>query len=1474
MNASDYEIQKTLLETSRFTLFRARHIRTGASVLLKSLTEAGQLAGKGPSGAAPPLASSRGRRPGVAGVVDPVGVGGRSTIVLEDFGGEPLGEQGDEPMTLERVLLIALQVAKAVEAAYASGRRCDPDCLDRVLVNPSTGEARLIDALPFPCTPCEAEPTTERGAPPQELHRRLGELMHELLSARAAAGESSDPEPAAGPPIPPIVQRIVARLRASGSEPRYRTSRGVTADLRRCLDACRDGSAADFPLGEQDLPATLPMSTRLVGRQEEVRRAQAVFAQAARGAAKLLVVSGNSGVGKSSLIGQLCRPIAEAKGRFVTGKCDPLDIRTPHGALLLALRQLVKCVLSERGEQREVWRRRLEQSFGANLGVLARALPEVRDLVGPTDPPAELEAHEAKNRFERVIARFLRLFAVRQAPLVVFLDDVQWTDSSTPELLSNLLVDHDLESLLFVLAYRIEDVDESHPVQQMLDHLANQPHACTERVTLRPLTTEGVSAMVASVLRCREEQARELSALIADKAEGNPFVVRELLSDLHRQKVLRFSAEVGHWTHDLHAARHALAESDVTNLVKSRLARLPQCCLSALSHAACLGGHFTISGLAELMGLSTEDALGRLLEAVRQGFVVSVPFRRADSKPNAPPDSERHDTLYRFRHDRVQQAAYAAMPEQERRRTHLKIGAKLLEQGAPVPEGSQLFELVNHLNLGRQCIQSEADLERLAFLDELAGQYAHRATAHGLAADYFQIAADLLRRLTPQSRPDALRRVQSRQVECLVMAGKVQAASQLCTASFDLASTPRELAELHLLETRVLEARAQFDQAVSSARRGLHELGIDVPQDASVIEHQIAEGIRLLQRHTAEPTEQALARLPEMTDPDKVIAMKLLFRAIPSAIQTSPRLFLLLELTMFDLTMQHGLTAVSAKNIVDCGIIVGGILGDHDKAYELAQAAFAMLERFKSRAIASSVNFAFATYISSWRAGPAEALAAFDEGHRLALETGDLQHMGFCTTLRMHRLLHLGRDLRDCERQLASAIATVERAELPSQRIGLIQVERAIARLRTPGLTAAQEDAPTEAVMACRNPQWIYAYAQSQMVVSVFLGEHEQAMRWRELARERLSDAAGLISVPEFHTVDALLQSQYEFARSTPEGKATILQNLERIEEQLHGWADGCPENFAHKYHLVAAERARLRGEPLSDVLDQYERAVTTTGNEYSHFHALALECQATVWQERGNAAFATTLRQQAGALYRRWGADAKVEALAGEVERSEIDEAARRGADAPAAALATKLLLGAVSSSDLLTRLVEISMETARAERSVLVRAGESAEGTLPVLAAGRSGRQPGRPEITLPPLPPLAEYCPEAAPLVRRVLRTGTPLVSPQHEIAMPLRHAGRLLGVLFIDGYDTAELAKTCLQALKPLREGASLCLLHAEERGQLERALRSQALELQETKARLDRLSRATPEEDGPPRPLEETEDEPPEPELPKPSAPPS
>ncbi|WNG43239.1 AAA family ATPase [Archangium minus] len=1495
-----YQVGALFQMGSRFLLYRGHRMRDGLPVIIRllraerpSFSELLQLRNH--------YALIRDLR--LPGVVAPLAFErchNGFAIITADRGYVPLNEyHAAHPLTVPQVLEVGISLAETLEGLYQrrvihkdlkpSNIVIHPETRDILLSNFSIASRlpretqTLEDLTLFEGTLAYMSPEQtgrmNRGIDYRTDFYSLGVTLYELLTGRLPF-QSTDPLELAHchiarpprpprelePAIPEMVERIVLKLMAKAAEDRYASAFGLRHDLRTCLEALREqGSVPAFELARRDVSDRFHLPEKLYGRQEEVRTLLNAFERVCQGRMELLLVAGFSGIGKTAVIHEIHRPVVRAKGFFVSGKFDQLGRSIPYSALVQALSSLMRQLQAESGERLETWRQQLQLALGREGQVLIDMLPELEGLIGPQPQVTELEPAAAQQRFNRLFLRLLRAFATQEHPLVIFLDDLQWADSASLKMLHLLATELGSARLLLICAYRDNEVTPAHPLMLTLEEIRDAGVA-VRSMMLAPLPEEVVNELVAETLSCPPERARPLTGLVYQKTRGNPFFTSQYLKVLFQRGLVSYDASAHMWQCDLAQVRDQSLSSDVVEFMAGQLLRLPEETRKVLELAACIGNRFELATLSRVYGGSEAETAAALWCALQEGLILPTSqVYKFYQDPVGLEDTgmEPLSVRYRFLHDRVQQAAHSLIPESDRQRTHLQIGRRLLETSSVQEREEHLFDIVNHLNVARGLLVEVEERRELAQANLRAGRRALASNAYDVAREYLEMGLSLLEPESWRTHYELTLALHEEAASAAWLGKHFARQDELVDAVLAHARTVLERVRAYEIRIQTAIAQERLAFALETGLHVLRELGEEFPAAPrlEVIEQE-REAVRAV---VGDGSLEQLISLPEMTDARCLAAVRILTLLAPPAYQTKPALLQLLIFRTIVLTARHGVAPITAPTFAMYGLVLCGMLDELDAGYQAGQLALRILERFNVREHRAKTLYVVNVKTLHWKRHVRESLKPLLDAYASGLETGDLEFMGWAADFYCHHSFMLGRPLGPLVEEMDEYRKVLEHHH---RRVTLRQYavyQQAVLNLSGEGETpwrlvgrAWNEDellpryvADDDGTASC------IAYVNKLMLAYLF-GQYRLAVESADAAEKYLPAVAAQLLVPRYFFFDSLARLALLPELGEVERSAT-LERIAANQRRMDRWARSAPMNFLHPYHLVEAERCRVRGAR-AEALEHYDRAIAfAREHEHPHDEALAHELTARFFLEWGMEYRARPHLHEAYDAHTRWGAHAMLRHLsvryaeqglsarpAGEPEARAPEEARTDLAllDLQSVLAASRVFFSEMNLDRLLERVVVILCENAGAQRCVLLRE-ERQHLSVVMEHTALTGETRRHASDT----PADAELVPAA--VIRRSIRTQQPLVlqdlsrddsladdpyvhrhAPRSVLSLPIFHQGRLLIVVYLENNLAAGVfTSRHLQILTLLASQIALSLENAALYGGLEQRVqeRTRALE---------------------------------------------
>jgi predicted ATPase/anti-anti-sigma regulatory factor/tRNA A-37 threonylcarbamoyl transferase component Bud32 len=1056
--------------------------------------------------------------------------------------------------------------------------------------------------------------------------------------------------------IPASLSAIVMKLLAKAAEDRYQSAYGLAADLRRCQAQLEAGTPDEvFPLGRSDHTDELHIPPKLYGRAREGVALAAAFDRIRLGGAELLLVKGSAGVGKSSLVSESHRLVAQHGGYFVAGKFDQFNRSVPYASFAQAFRELCQQLLTERPESLSRWKDELGAALGPSARILIDIIPELELLVGPQPAAPVLGPTETKNRFNLVFQEFVHVCATEQHPLVLFLDDLQWADPGSLRLLHLLLNAPERRHLLIVGAYRGNEVNVAHPLVLTLDDLRKSGGTMSE-IKLGALAPDDILALLVDTLSCTAEKVAPLARVVQEKTHGNPFFINRFLAALHAEGLLRFDAPSGSFAWNIDAIRAHQVTDNVVDFMAGKIQELAPETIRVLELAACIGHRFDLHTLSRLNEQTSARTAAQLWEALEEGMAIPIDmeyrFLHLRSASSDSTSDEEFNVAYRFVHDRVHQAAYSLLNERRREETHLRLGRLLWADSGGAPQDEILFDLVNHMNIGAALITEPADRLELGRLNLAAGKKAKAATAYQTAAAYLESGMTLLADAAWDLDYDLAFGLHAERAECEYLSGRFDQAERLFEVLLARARSTRELLQIHELRVLLYCMQGHPGKSLDAGRAALALLDVAVPSKPEELQAALGAEFAAVQVNLAGREILSLRHAPPLANADVESSMRLLVGMCPAAYFTDAMLLAWLGVKQVNLSLIHGHCNLSAYAFMLYGLVSAGVLGRYEEAYQFGRLALDLNEQFDNADLVAKLNFIFGSFISHFRRPLRESLPYLEHARRAGLESGDFQYASFGACISPLARLSLGDALESVREEVDQALLLMQRTQdvLPTS---LLTIQRQlIGNLKgeTHHRFTLSDDrfdeeaflASMEAVGLTMVACWYYA---ANAEVAFLHGDPARALSMAKEAEKRAGTATAMYFTTDLAFFTALsLAARIREAPEAEREEATAA--LASLEARLATWAESCPENFRHKHLLVLAERAQA-AEQDSEALTYYDQAIEwARSGELARDEALANELCANFHLRRGRNRHATTFLGDAYRCYRRWGATAKSAAL------------------------------------------------------------------------------------------------------------------------------------------------------------------------------------------------------------------------------------
>jgi predicted ATPase/signal transduction histidine kinase len=1051
----------------------------------------------------------------------------------------------------------------------------------------------------------------------------------------------------------------------------------------------------------------------------------------------MILVAGYSGIGKSALVNEVHKPIVRHRGYFISGKFDQFKRNIPYASLIQAFQELVRQLLTESEAQLETWKQKLLDALGSNGQVIIDVIPEIELIIGEQAPVAQLGPTETQNRFNLVFQKFIGVFTTKEHPLVIFLDDLQWADSASLKLIELLMTDRASQYLLMVGAYRDNEVSPTHPLIQTLEQIQTDG-VRVNTITLCPLHIDCVNQLIANTLNCSIEQSRPLAELLNSKTNGNPFFLTQLLQVLHTEKLISFNYDTGCWQWDFEQIQSIEITGNVVDLMLGKIEKFDNKTQNVLKLAACIGNRFNLEILATVNAKSPSDTAIELWPALQEGLIVplsddyKIPLlwnpevgssRNSETSPILIPNFSSF-IPYKFLHDRVQQAAYDLITEDDKKTIHLQVGQFLLNKVQEDELEDNLFDIVNQLNRGAELITVQVERNELAKLNLRAGKKAKAATAYEASARYLNVGLELLATDSWQHQYDLTLDIYVEAVEAQYLNTNFEQAEKLADVVLQQAKTLLDRVKVYELKIEFERSKLHMKSAIEIGLQTLSLLGQSLPEKPS--KQAVLKEYRRTQLIMGNKQIEDLAELPLMTEPYQIESIRILLAILSPAYISNQDLFALATSRLVNLSIEYGNSRPAiggyALHALTCVA-----REDIDSAYRYGQLSLRLLEQFDARELKAIVFHNFNSFVRHWKNPIKATIEPLLEAINSGIETGDFEYGYYAANLYCNHILFIGENLNFVEQKHQQYINLMLKFKQEfsayytkvGRQFTLNLLDRSSDKYRLVG-EAFDEEKLLPVFIENNNGVTLFYIYLAKSIISYLFNDYHHALENLILGKKNEAYANSLILIVLHNFYHSLTLLHLYLSISNTE-QARYIKQVTINQKKMKRWAHHAPANYQHKYELVEAEKARVLGKS-AKAMELYDRAIKGARQQgFIHEEALAYERAAEFYLAISREEIGQLYLKNAYQCYVNWGAVAKVKALEAEYPQILVGATNRKGSkgsstiittsesDAQSLDLSTVIkasqtLTSEIALGKLLSKLMKIAIENAGAQKGFLI--------------------------------------------------------------------------------------------------------------------------------------------------------------------------
>lgn len=1283
-------------------------------------------------------------------------------IVQEDFGGVSLTKHSDlNSRNLEETVQIFIETAKALGDIHFGNVIHKDINTENILYNKSTKQLKIIDfgsatkishenselietnvleGTLFYISP-EQTGRINRSVDYRSDYYSMGVMFYKILTG-AFPFNSKDPMelihshiarkpiPAykVNPDIPKTVSDIIDKLMSKNAEDRYQSSYGIIYDLEYCAKAIKEKS--DFGLfsaGTHDIFDKFNIPKKLYGREKEIEILMGAFNGIAQGNTEMMLVAGYAGIGKSSLVNEIHKPVTEKKGFFISGKFDQFRKNTPYSALIQAFQGLCKQLLTKSEKQLAELKGKIIAELGANGGIVTEVIPELEIIIGQQSAVPVLGPAETQYRFNLVFEKFIKVFADKEHPLVIFFDDLQWADSATLNFIKKLVTEKELKYLMIIGAYRDNEVNLSHPFIITVDEIKKETNI--SEILLLPLKEKDVMGLVSETLCLKTEEVKSLAGLLWSKTGGNPFFVNAFFTSLYSESLLWFDYKEFLWKWDIKEIEERGITDNVVELMIKKMNKLPENTRKALQLGACIGNTFDLNILAHIYEKSVAKTAEDLWPAVLEGLII--PLGEGHKLLNELGDSyelnlitEIGNTADKFLHDHVQKAAYDLVDINKQKLIHLKIGRLLLKKSSKQELEDLLFYITEQLNQARELIIDDAERISLAELNLKAGKKAKDSTAYGPATVFLNTGIELLEEGRWESSYSLTFELYKECAEAEYLIGNFEKAGKMFNLILEKSSDKIERAEIYKIMMLYFNNINEFKENIRLGIKALEDWGINLPDqnDKEKISEAYSIEVQNYKKLTDKIDVSSLIELPALKDDRIATCLDFLVTMVDAAYLGNPDILGLIILKQVNLSIEFGNSTLSPNGYTWWGVFLI-FEGNYEDAYKFGKLALEISDMNTNYFISCRANHMFGGFIRLWKEHIKYSVESLKRAFQFGNDSGDVNYSNYAATIYNRYAFYQGKNLKEVSEEAQVCLHFMEK----TKHKGMFELHSTIyyANLSLQGLTEnvllVNKDAETEKELY---NQWkekgmilqLALYSIMKLMLNYMFGNYSEAIKFGREAegyKSGISPQFDIIQIPFYLGLSLIAQ----YKNISEENKSEYAEKINECLEQLKNWSEITEDNCLNKYCLLAAEKESIFGiRENAETL--YEKAIETAHkNGFLQEEAIANELYAKYWKSLGKEKISKMYMTEAVYLYELWSADAKIKDIEKRYSHSSIKKSNIEGTisatgtkkvsetlDISSILKASNAISQEIVLSELLIKMMKIVLENAGAEKGYFV--------------------------------------------------------------------------------------------------------------------------------------------------------------------------
>jgi PAS domain S-box-containing protein len=1041
--------------------------------------------------------------------------------------------------------------------------------------------------------------------------------------------------------IPDVISDIIMKLMAKDTDNRYLGIVGVKHDLECCKNQFKkEKKISNFKIAQNDILKKFQIPKVLYGRASEKKIILSKFENACKGnVPELLLVTGESGSGKTLLVKELQRSIAERNGLYLSGKFDEMESSIPHGGIIQVLEELFEYLLQESQKRLDAWKEKINSAIRPNGRILIDVVPNAKIIIGSQPKLIDVPAHETENRFIQTIKNIVEIFAKKESPLIIFFDDLQWSDSVTLQIIEEIMFSK-INYLLLICAYRDKEVSKNHPLSLMLDKL-QQHKINVKKIVLNPLKKDDVKFFVEDTLKCGNPQmSSELGELLYITTKGNPFHMVQLMPELQRAGIFTYCKTEKGWSWDKEKLNELDIMSNVVKFMINKLRLLTRGAQKTIISAACINNVFDMEIIRIACGIGARRAYKDISEAINLGFIVpSENYKYMDEKNSGV------DIKLRFYHDRIREAAYELLDEEEKKILHHEIGQKFLEEYYKNNANISVFDVVKQLNHSPEKIIENTKKNEIAKLNLNAGRKASSTAAWKQAFEYYETAINMLSVDDWDKNYELMISLYTDAVRAACIKSDFVKMERLACVALENAKTILDKCKIWETQLKALIAQAKLQEANDLGIQSLHYLGINIREN-------IPKMFMMLSLFKTIISLKKIKRVLStriITDPKIIAAARILTEMLPGAYMSGKKTFFSIVLNSINIIKKYGYYPDTAWGLVCYSGLLRTVNIKHTSA-QYAEVALKLADRPDAKLFRAKIIYAVTAFSLIWSEPYKCLIQRVMEGYKSGAETGDVEYAAFNIYCHFYLRFISGEHLDSIKVAMIENEHKTHRHQtvwgfycLYLQLIDNLR-DQSANPINLTGNYCDEDSVIKEYGKGFNNVGYFDFYTKKLMLTFLFYQTDLAVKAAREI--DKYYEAAILKhDMPVAILYKALLLVDL-IRKDHKKRNANHKKQLKRYKQKMKTWADQQRENYGHKYYLIEAEFKSLEGR--TKRADEYYNKAVELAEENGIVQELALSIErfAIHCKINNNIDDYNKKIVQAFDIYKSWGAIAKCKAM------------------------------------------------------------------------------------------------------------------------------------------------------------------------------------------------------------------------------------